>query len=390
MELLLGLLAIVTGCFSSALGFQLMKLSSVMEASLPLYGAPRWLAGFFLLAVVQTLADALSLSFLPLSVVAPFAGLTICFTLLLASSGLFGEPEELSRSDLVGALCVLLGVASVSVFSPHPAEEQTVDELAAAAAKFALPLGIVLVSVAGCLGAVAMRRPVHIILAAAGAASCGALSQTFLKLVSLEAKESIGGESLFEDPTLILSLSGLLFTAPSQLRLLTAALAVARASLAVPLYQSSLIAFTTSIGGVAFNEFASMQGLSVWGYSGGLLLATVGLVLLSMTSEDTAPASDSESGDEKRCWSIAESEAEEDIGGHHTTTYSAVGRGGKRRTSMRIVVPAMSGVGLAVIETQNVRQQNAMRGRSHTLAPPRGAMNAQASLSQRTRATSMM
>eukprot|EP00966_Prymnesium_polylepis_P016689 384928-Prymnesium_polylepis.1 len=73
MELILGLLAIVTGCFSSALGFQLMKRSSVVEAGLPLYKAPRWLAGFFLLAVVQTLADAISLSFLPLSVVAPFA-----------------------------------------------------------------------------------------------------------------------------------------------------------------------------------------------------------------------------------------------------------------------------------------------------------------------------
>ena len=102
MELLLGLLAIVTGCFSSALGFQLMKLSSVVEAGVPLYRAPRWLAGFFLLAVVQTLADALSLSFLPLSVVAPFAGLTICFTLLLASSGLFGEPEQLGPRDLFG------------------------------------------------------------------------------------------------------------------------------------------------------------------------------------------------------------------------------------------------------------------------------------------------
>ena len=372
----------MTGCFSSALGFQLMKLSSTVEAGIPLYRAPRWLAGFFLLAVVQTLADAISLSFLPLSVVAPFAGLTICFTLLLASSGLFGEAEELSRVDLAGALCVLMGVACVSTFAPHPEEEQTVAELAAAATEFAVPLVLVLTAVAGCLGTAASGRNIHVLLAATGAASCGALSQTFLKLVSLEAKESIGGGSVFSDPTLLLSLSGLLFTAPSQLRLLTAALAVARASLAVPLYQSSLIAFTTSIGGIAFNEFAAMTSVGVVGYSGGLLLATAGLIMLSVSGEqDAAPDEDAIEAPSTiripKTINERTSELWDRISGRNSSRESvrdsppAPGMGrNRRRSSMRIAVP----LGFAVIEAQTVRQEVQLRDRSRTVAsytPPK-------------------
>jgi hypothetical protein len=77
MNLLLGLPLIVVGCLSSAAGLALMKRSGEVEAGLPIYQQWRWLLGFGCLAVIQTLCDALSLSFLPLSVVAPFAGLTM-------------------------------------------------------------------------------------------------------------------------------------------------------------------------------------------------------------------------------------------------------------------------------------------------------------------------
>ena len=72
--LLLGVPLIVGGCFSSAAGLLLMKRSGELEAGLPFFLAWRWLCGFACLAVVQTACDALSLSYLPLSVVAPFAG----------------------------------------------------------------------------------------------------------------------------------------------------------------------------------------------------------------------------------------------------------------------------------------------------------------------------
>ena len=47
----------------------------------------RWLIGFCFLGILTTVVDVYVLGILPLSLVAPFAGLTIVFTLLIASSG---------------------------------------------------------------------------------------------------------------------------------------------------------------------------------------------------------------------------------------------------------------------------------------------------------------
>ena len=92
-SLLLGVPLIVLGCLSSALGFALMKRSGEVEAGRPPYLAWRWLLGFVCLAFLQTFCDAASLSMLPLAVVAPFAGLTIVFSLAIAASGVLGSPR---------------------------------------------------------------------------------------------------------------------------------------------------------------------------------------------------------------------------------------------------------------------------------------------------------
>lgn len=294
--LLLGVPLIVGGCFSSAAGLLLMKRSGELEAGLPFFLAWRWLCGFACLAVVQTACDALSLSYLPLSVVAPFAGrapattqlsnpphwppapprsslvfahlsgprvrlhtgLTIVFSLSLAASGCCGEPERLSRGDVAGALCVLVGVTGVSLAAPHGGAEPSLDDATAAltAVGFATPAACVLLAAVGCVCApcVGVRMPV--VLLACGAASCGAMSQLALKVVSLSVKEAVaaadGGLLPLPRPLAFVGLGGLAFSAPSQLILLSSALA-ARASLVVPLYQASLVSLTTLVGGVAFD-----------------------------------------------------------------------------------------------------------------------------------------
>ena len=75
MQFTLGLIFVVGGCLSSACGFLLMKRSGQVESELPLWLRWRWMLGFLCLGVLQTVCDAASLSLLPLSVVAPFAGL---------------------------------------------------------------------------------------------------------------------------------------------------------------------------------------------------------------------------------------------------------------------------------------------------------------------------
>ena len=185
-------------------------------------------------------------------------GLTIVFSLSLAASGCCGEPERLSRGDVAGALCVLVGVTGVSLAAPHGGAEPSLDDATAAltAVGFATPAACVLLAAVGCVCApcVGVRMPV--VLLACGAASCGTMSQLALKVVSLSVKEAVaaadGGLLPLPRPLAFVGLGGLAFSAPSQLILLSSALA-ARASLVVPLYQASLVSLTTLVGGVAFD-----------------------------------------------------------------------------------------------------------------------------------------
>ena len=66
---------IPAGCLASALGLLLMKSSAEFHAHLPAWRSWRWLLGFLFLGVVATAVDVTVLGVLPLSVVAPFAGL---------------------------------------------------------------------------------------------------------------------------------------------------------------------------------------------------------------------------------------------------------------------------------------------------------------------------
>lgn len=60
-----------------------MKASSDLQPDIPPWRSWRWLLGFFLLGVCATAIDVVVLGMLPLSVVAPFAGLTIVMSLVL-------------------------------------------------------------------------------------------------------------------------------------------------------------------------------------------------------------------------------------------------------------------------------------------------------------------
>ena len=122
---------------------------------------------------------------------------------------------------------------------------------------FAAPAAVLIVAVGSCLSASLLGKPCPALLVAAGAATCAALSQLSLKLVSLAVKEALLGLSV---PPLGYLAGGLLcLSAPTQLTLLNAALAAERASIAVPMYQGSTVSLTTLIGGLAFHEFAQID-----------------------------------------------------------------------------------------------------------------------------------
>jgi len=293
---LLGLATIVMGCLSSACGFLLMKRSGQVEAQLPCLRRWRWMLGFLCLAVVQTVCDAMSLSLLPLSVVAPFAGLTIVFSCLLAASGCCGEAEAIGTTDLIGGAATLVGIGAVSTFAPHEAKEVTLAEASSSLIEpaFAVPFVFLVLGVGCCLGARLLGRTVHVMLCAGGAATCAALSQLALKLVSLAVREAVEGGEGGMPPLALIALAGLGVTAPSQLTLLNAALGAAKASVAVPLYQGATVSLTTLSGGLAFHEFGGLEPLQGVGYTLGLVVATAGLLVLARGEEGGEEADDEE------------------------------------------------------------------------------------------------
>ena len=279
-----GMLLIPVGCLCSALGLLLMKGAADDRPDLPPWRNPRWLFGFALLGVLATVVEVLVLGVLPLSVVAPFAGLTIVFSLLIASSGALAVPaERLSRADTACIALVLLGVTLVSAFGPHDSGALTLPALLAAytRARFA---GFVAVGVTGaaivlCPCAALAASALLPVISAFAAASCACLSQLMLKLVSTSVATlpaSLGPLSL--------ALVGLICSAPLHLTLLNRTLAGSAVTIAVPCYQFLLIVCTTAAGGLLFDEFDSQSRGSLLAYGCGVVTATAGLLGLSYFS----------------------------------------------------------------------------------------------------------
>lgn len=211
---------------------------------------------------------------------------TIVFSVVLAASGCCGEAEELSHADMFGATATLIGISAVSAFAPPEDKEPTLAEASVSLIEpaFAAPFFLLAIGVGGCLGASLCGRTCHVVLCAGGAATCAALSQLSLKLVTLSVREAADGGGIH--PVTIAAVCALFVTAPSQLTLLNAALGASRASVAVPLYQGATVSLTTLSGGVAFHEFAAMQLSQGLGYGVGLAVATAGLLVLARGGEE--------------------------------------------------------------------------------------------------------
>ena len=273
------------------------------EIDIPIYRNRKWLAGFFLLGIVATIVEVSVLAVLPLSLVAPFAGLTIVFSLILASTGLLytpGEQETLSRTDWSCIGLVLLGVTLVSSFGPHDSGAPPLAELVAA---FARPRFPMFVSV-GALAAAVVLIPwlsrlcsatLLPLVSAFAAAACGCISQLMLKLLAT----AFGALPAAGQLQLALSLGGLVCSAPLHLALLNRTLAGSAVAIAVPCYQFLLIVCTTAAGGILFDEFATLASKSIVCYAIGVVVATIGLVALSFNSSSNVSSDgDTESSDE--------------------------------------------------------------------------------------------
>lgn len=305
----LGLTLVVCGCASSALGLALMKRSNDVEhgAILPRFWLRwRWWCGFIFLVVNATVLDLIAYGLVPLALIAPFAGLTMIFALAIAASGCIHKREALGLRHGLGAVLVVSGVTVASTFGPHVAGDvSSMSEILAlfgntAFVAFAVGTLFTVGVYLAVLHASALRqyRPsptshATTIFSAYSSAVCGALSQLFMKVVSLALHETAttGPAALIASgglPAVIVALAGLLSTAPLQLYLLNGTLASSPVSYAVPVYQALLVLLTTAAGGLFFGEFQRTTLGSDCAYAGGGVLAIAGLVVLGAAASATA------------------------------------------------------------------------------------------------------
>eukprot|EP00908_Phaeocystis_cordata_P018378 Transcript_298.p1 GENE.Transcript_298~~Transcript_298.p1 ORF type:complete len:308 (-),score=74.51 Transcript_298:601-1440(-) len=115
----IGLTLQTASCLSAACGLAFMKRSTELEGDKIIVYRFWWWVGFFLLGIVATFLTAFTFSIVPLSTVAPFAGLTIVFSVMLAQTGLITEKEQLQRYDLGGLILVVGGVLMTCLFGPR-------------------------------------------------------------------------------------------------------------------------------------------------------------------------------------------------------------------------------------------------------------------------------
>ena len=292
---LIGMFLALLGCCSNAIGLVLIKHSTAVESQLSFWRRRFWWTGFCFLIVNASIIDVVAFSLAPLALVAPFSGVAIVITTMLASSGLLYVKETLDDNDVTSTAITLLGVFITTAYGPH------VDDGATSAAvlysnfrrrDFAQCMSILVTILAlawafEVVAAVRRQRsgqPVRIVAArivlyAYTAALSGAFSMLLLKVIGTGLRMHIEHREPLLTSGWLLSFVGLGCCAVVQLSFLNRTLANSPVSYGVPTYQALLTVLTIITGGMFFSEFRHMPPFDQLAFSCGVLVTLLGVGL---------------------------------------------------------------------------------------------------------------
>ena len=88
-------------------------------ATMPWYKNTWFWGGICLFVAVAAGLDVVVFAITPLSLIAPFAGLTIVVSFIFATVGCCGVRETPSRTSIVAVILITFGVTICSIFGPH-------------------------------------------------------------------------------------------------------------------------------------------------------------------------------------------------------------------------------------------------------------------------------
>ena len=244
------------GAITSALGMNLIKASSKLEKHKPIYKRYRWLAGMALACWMNTFLDVIAFALAPLTVIAPIGGVTIVASVVFARIGIVGTYEFVSWSQWVAILVVVIGVAVVDVFGPHPEpvlntnavldrfheEGFVLYQLTVALAVMVTYTGLYI----GKLGDTSLETT---IFTAVSGGLCSGVTQTMLKvLATCGGAWMLNGTYPFERAEFWFAIVELITVALVLFHMLTLCLQSANLALSAPMYQINVILFTIVAG----------------------------------------------------------------------------------------------------------------------------------------------
>lgn len=302
---LLGVGFMVLGTLSSACGMLLLKRATLGPGPVPPWYKNVWFwAGMLLIVVNASLLDIVAFAVTPLSLIAPFAGLTIVFSVVLVGVGCFGVREVPSPMTMISVGVIVFGVTIAATFGPHedkalrPADMQEILNKRPGifwAGITGLPMVALLQYMSmwheAALGAF-LASPIGSLLAAVAGAMYGGLTQLLFKTAAT-AVVSFVQTWRFPYPSaesMAMQLTCAACTAIGQVVFLNVAIASSPVAYAVPAYQSALLLITLSLAGWLLDEFGRMEPLNFVLFNCGCGFVLAGIALNAVALRRAAMA----------------------------------------------------------------------------------------------------
>jgi len=291
----LGLLCVFIGSVFSAIGLNLIRASGLRENHRPFYRRPRYLGGLFLVTVVNTSLDSVAFAFVPVSVIAPFGGVAMVVSALIARSGKMGFREYLDWFQWVALGVVVVSVGLIGGLGPKPPPQ--IDS-AVLFAEFDAPPFVayqvvwgvaVAVSYSVVYSEVVARTSIKttIVTGLAGGISSG-ITQTMLKLIaSLSAGAAIidGAASAWanfpwRNAHLWRAFALLIVAAVVLLHNMTMCIASANVGVSTAVFQSILIVSSVFAGSAFYGDLVGIPAWRLAVFVAALVMTVVGVAVL--------------------------------------------------------------------------------------------------------------
>ena len=287
-----GVLLTTLGQFVATVGLLAMKRASQQEAHAPWFRRKYFWLGLGCVLLNGCAIDVVAFSLAPLSLIAPFASLSIVYSAILAHYGILVNREGVSRRATGAMAVVICGIVFASAFGPHDSRPHNVHELGrdAVQPRFLVFAMFGLACIVSYLLWGRTRVPdgssKKLIWCALASSICAALSQVGLKCISEALAVTFAGDTQLIYFGFYVPVLAIAIFAPLNVRLLEETLSQGRATFAIPVYQSILVTTTILAGGAFFGEFETLPNTGyLIGFLIGIAAACAGLRLLS--TEDT-------------------------------------------------------------------------------------------------------